>query len=55
MDARKLKEQFYDMAGFCVECNKFYCGAHWKISSRGFNFCPKGHGQSHDPHWSPDD
>lgn len=46
---------FYDDAGFCAECGKFYCADHWKVSSTGGGTCPAGHFKSLDPHWSPDD
>lgn len=45
---------FYDDAGFCVPCGKFYCPRHWNISSTGGGRCPEGHFKSLDPHWSPD-
>jgi hypothetical protein len=54
IDPVKLKAQFYDRAGFCPRCEKFYCPTHWNISSTGFGKCPSGHGESLDPHWSPD-
>ncbi len=44
----------HDNAGFCIECSEFYCPTHWDISSTGYGTCPKGHGASLDPHWSPD-
>ncbi|MGS2764392.1 hypothetical protein [Sinomicrobium sp. M5D2P9] len=50
----KIREQFYDMAGYCVGCGKFYCSKHWRSSAFGYGKCPKGHGKSLDPHWSPD-
>ena len=51
----KIREQFYDMAGFCVGCGEFYCSKHWRFSSiDGYGKCPKGHGKSLDPHWTPD-
>lgn len=42
---------FYDNAGFCLECSKFYCWNHW---DDGRGLCPKGHWVTLDPHWSPD-
>lgn len=45
---------FYDNAGFCLECEKFYCGRHWNISDTGYGTCPVGHGKSFDQHWRPD-
>ncbi|AEA45214.1 hypothetical protein Fluta_3241 [Fluviicola taffensis DSM 16823] len=48
-----IREQFYDMAGYCVECQNFYCSKHWNTSSQGYGKCPQGHGKSLDPHWSP--
>ena len=53
-DAKEIKSEFYDMAGFCAQCNMFYCPSHWKISSTGYGHCPQGHGMSLDPHWSPE-
>lgn len=50
----KIREQFYDMAGYCVGCGKFYCSKHWRSSAFGYGRCPEGHGKSLDPHWSPD-
>ena len=55
IDSDKLKNQFYDRAGFCQHCHQFYCARCWSISSNGFGTCPSGHGQSLDPHWSPED
>ena len=43
----------YDDIGFCGECKKPYCATHWSVSSSGYGTCPKGHGRSLDPHWSP--
>lgn len=45
---------FYDEAGFCADCEKFYCPTHWNVSSSGSGRCPEGHFKSLDPHWSPD-
>jgi hypothetical protein len=45
---------FYDDAGYCLNCQKFYCSSHWNISSTGGGTCPQGHFKSLDPHWSPD-
>ncbi len=45
---------FSDGAGFCAACEAFYCPTHWSISETGYGVCPKGHGQSLDPHWHPD-
>ena len=45
----------YDDAGFCAECRKPYCHAHWNVSVGGYGRGPEGHGRSLDPHWSPDD
>ena len=53
-DPIKLKEQFYDMAGYCSGCEKFYCSTHWNANARGYGTCPNGHGKSLDPHWSTD-
>ena len=55
IDAAKLKNQFYDCAGFCPSCRRFYCAKCWSLSSAGYGRCPNGHGQSLDPHWSPED
>jgi hypothetical protein len=48
-----LRADFYDRAGMCGECAEFYCPKHWSISDSGYGRCPRGHGQSLDPHWSP--
>jgi len=48
----EIKQEFYDAAGCCIKCEKFYCKKHWFISSTGFGTCPNEHGQSLDPHWS---
>lgn len=45
---------FYDDAGFCASCGKFYCARHWNVSSSGGGSCPAGHFKSLDPHWSPE-
>ncbi len=45
----------YDDAGFCAECGVAYCPTHWNVSPGGYGRCPRGHGKSLDPHWSPDD
>lgn len=45
----------HDMAGFCRQCRQPYCPTHWHVSGSGYGRCPRGHGQSLDPHWSPDD
>ena len=45
---------FYDEAGFCAGCSKFYCYTHWNSSSTGGGRCPVGHFKSLDPHWSPE-
>lgn len=45
----------YDLAGFCRHCEQPYCPHHWRITASGAGWCPRGHGQSLDPHWSPDD
>jgi hypothetical protein len=46
---------FFDNAGFCLSCSLFYCYKHWSVSKTGYGSCPNKHGQSLDPHWSPDD
>ncbi|BDW93646.1 hypothetical protein MACH07_24780 [Flagellimonas marinaquae] len=50
----EMREQFYDMAGYCAACDAFYCSKHWSTTTSGYGKCPKGHGKSLDPHWSPD-
>jgi hypothetical protein len=45
---------FYDDAGFCGSCDAPYCRRHWRVSGSGYGSCPRGHGKSLDPHWSPD-
>ena len=45
----------YDDAGFCASCRLPYCSKHWDVSSGGYGRCPRGHGKSLDPHWSPSD
>lgn len=55
-DAGRIRvTDFFDDAGFCLECALFYCPRHWHISSTGWGTCPRGHGKGLDPHWSPDD
>jgi hypothetical protein len=44
----------YDDAGFCEGCSAFYCEEHWHPSTTGYGACPRGHGKSLDPHWSPE-
>ena len=44
---------FFDDMGFCSECEVPYCCTHWHVSTSGYGTCPKGHGRSLDPHWSP--
>lgn len=46
-----IEEEFYDNAGLCTECGKFYCHSCWGGGEYGT--CPKKHGKSLDPHWSP--
>lgn len=45
----------YDDAGFCSECRAPYCSRHWSVDVGGYGRCPRGHGRSLDPHWSPED
>jgi hypothetical protein len=45
----------YDDAGYCGECDCSYCPQHWHPSRTGYGHCPRGHGKSLDPHWSPED
>jgi hypothetical protein len=53
-EATRIKAAgFYDDAGFCAACSKFYCPTHWNVSSTGGGKCPAGHFKSLDPHWSP--
>jgi hypothetical protein len=42
---------FYDNAGFCLACAKFYCYEHWNVSDIGYGHCPAGHGASLDPQY----
>jgi hypothetical protein len=44
---------FYDDVGFCQDCDVPYCYRHWHVSESGYGYCPRGHGKSLDPHWSP--
>ncbi len=44
----------YDEAGFCAECRLPYCSSHWSVDRGGYGTCPRGHGKSLDPHWSPE-
>ncbi len=44
---------FYDDAGLCQECDAVYCYRHWQVSATGYGHCPRGHGKSLGPHWSP--
>jgi hypothetical protein len=44
---------FYDDAGFCQDCDAPYCYRHWHVTESGYGYCPRGHGKSLDPHWSP--
>jgi hypothetical protein len=44
---------FFDDAGFCGECEAFYCFTHWNPSTTGGGWCPNGHLKILDPHWSP--
>ena len=54
LNAEKLRDRFYDRAGLCPICNYYYCEKCWNISTTGYGKCPKGHGESLDPHWSPE-
>jgi hypothetical protein len=45
---------FYDDAGFCDQCEMPYCYRHWHVSQTRYGTCPRGHGRSLDPHWSPE-
>jgi hypothetical protein len=53
-DLMQAADLHYDNAGFCVACGLPYCVKHWNVSVSGYGRCPKGHGKSLDPHWSPD-
>jgi hypothetical protein len=56
LDAARIRAaDFYDSAGLCAECGVAYCYTHWSVDRGGHGRCPKGHGKSLDPHWSPDD
>jgi hypothetical protein len=50
--ASKIKGFFYDDAGFCLECEAFYCERCWAPSHTGYGHCPRGHGKSLDPFWN---
>jgi hypothetical protein len=52
--ARVHTAGFHDDAGFCEHCDVAYCHRQWNVSGSGFGHCPRGHGKSLDPHWSPD-
>jgi hypothetical protein len=43
----------YDNAGYCTQCGVAYCYDHWDPTVGGYGTCPRGHGKSLDPHWSP--
>ena len=46
----------YVGTGYCADCDVVYCFNHWSDpNDTGYGYCPRGHGQSLDPHWSPDD
>ena len=47
--------RLYDDAGFCAQCKLPYCSHHWNPTDSGYGVCPRGHGKSLDPHWSPED
>jgi hypothetical protein len=51
--ARVHAAGLYDDAGFCLACDAPYCCQHWHVSDSGYGRCPRGHGKSLDPHWSP--
>jgi hypothetical protein len=46
--------EFHDGAGYCSDCEVPYCYDHWHRGITGYGTCPRGHGKSLDPHWSPD-
>jgi hypothetical protein len=49
-----IHEHLYDDLGYCAACGVFYCYEHWSPSTIGYGHCPRGHGKSLDPLWSPD-
>ena len=51
----EIKGFFHDDAGFCLECEKFYCKTCWAPSHSGYGHCPRGHGKSLDPFWNGGD
>ena len=51
---KEIKAQFFDMAGYCVPCQDFYCADHWNVTATGDGTCPEGHDKTLDPHWSPE-
>ena len=55
LNVSAMTSRWYDDLGYCPECGVFYCYTHWSPSVGGYGYCPKGHGKSLDPHWSPDD
>jgi hypothetical protein len=40
--------------GFCRNCELIYCRKHWSVGGSGYGHCPRGHGASLDPLWSPE-
>jgi hypothetical protein len=44
---------FHDDAGFCQHCDAPYRYQHWHVTQSGYGWCPRSHGKSLDPHWSP--
>jgi hypothetical protein len=53
--AKVASARLYDDAGFCAECEQPYCYEPWNVDRGAFGRCPKGHGRSLDPNWSPED
>jgi hypothetical protein len=48
----KIRGLLFDDAGFCLECESFYCERCWAPSPSGYGHCPRGHGKSLDPFWN---
>ena len=53
-DLMRKADLHYDSAGYSAECGVAYCYEHWNAGTTGYGACPRGHGASLDPHWSPD-
>ena len=37
---------------FCPNCDAPNCYLHWHVTESGYRYCPVGHSESLDPHWS---